>query len=106
MKKIAIATNHKDINSMLAERPGHCKYFCIADTSGKIEFIDNPGTTAGNAFGQIAFEALLKINPDMIIAGFFGPRFNKLASDNNIRLFTPPPDYQTINLIIENLLKK
>ncbi|MDA3911175.1 MAG: hypothetical protein PF448_07455 [Bacteroidales bacterium] len=103
MNQIAIATNTDKLSGQLAHSPGHCKFFCIVEAGENPIFIENPAFRAENAFGQLAFETLRKLNIELVIANFFGPRFTQLATNASIRLLCPPPDISDLDAIIHFL---
>jgi len=103
MKCIAIACEKADLSANIAHSPGHCKYFCLLSETEAPYFIENPAFKANKAFGDIAFQWLIDKNVSLIIAGFFGPRFLKLAGAKQIQLMSPPPNTQSIQQVIQIL---
>lgn len=106
MTRIAIASNSDNLKGQIAHSPGHCPYFCILSETENIRFIENPAYHADKAFGSIASEYLEKENIQMVIAGFFGPRFQEIAMQNGMQLLSPPPSMHSISTIIEYINKK
>ncbi|MFW5805722.1 MAG: NifB/NifX family molybdenum-iron cluster-binding protein [Bacteroidales bacterium] len=102
MKRIAIASEGKDINANLAYRAGMCRWFCILHPDGKISFLENPGYLADAAFGFHAFKFLESQNVNTIVARFFGPRFQELSRETGINLIVPPPHIYKVRGIIES----
>ncbi|MFO7789266.1 MAG: NifB/NifX family molybdenum-iron cluster-binding protein [Bacteroidales bacterium] len=105
MRKIAIAAENKSLNAKLAYRAGMCPWFCILDINGGTEFFENPGYYASAAFGVHAFRFLEEKNVNVIVARFFGPRFQALSRESGISLMVPPPHVNKVKDIIESFNK-
>ncbi len=105
MTTIAIASNSNNLKGQIAHSPGHCPYFCILSEKETIRFIENPAYHADKAFGSITSECLQKENIQMVIAGFFGHRFQEIATQNGMQLLIPPPSMHSLSAIIDYVKK-
>ncbi len=86
--KIAITAGGKDLNSMLDERFGRCKYFIFAD-SETMEFkaLDNTYSDSAHGVGVQVAQFVIDQGVDSLITGNLGPNAAKVLSESGITIY-------------------
>jgi predicted Fe-Mo cluster-binding NifX family protein len=100
MKIIITLENKDNLDSILSNHFGMCKYFGIYDTDiKKLNIIEN--TNDHSKEGETPAEKILKLNPDIIFTKDIGLKAINLFKENNIQLKTGP--YNSAKEVINNI---
>jgi len=83
--KIAIASDKKDLNSIVSNRGGRADYYFIFEDKKLIETIKNPFAVGGGGAGFSVVEMLNDKNIDLIICGKFGSNMISAINDKNLK---------------------
>ena len=97
--KIAIASDKKNIDSIVSNRGGRADYYLIFEDKKLTETIKNPFAVGGGGAGFSVIEMLNDKKVDKIICGKFGNNMIDAMKEKNI-------DFEEIqNKKIENIIK-
>ena len=97
--KIAIPVNEKNLDTIIAEKFGRCKYFLVYNTENNSnEYILNEGFNANGGAGIKAAQTIIDSKVDSLISYQLGENAIDLLKSVNISVFKPKN-----NLVQENL---
>ena len=72
MKKIAIASEKNNINSLVCKISGRAPYYLIFENKKLIKTIKNPFVSGSGGAGSSVVQMLYNENVDLVISGKFG----------------------------------
>ncbi|MCK5107425.1 MAG: NifB/NifX family molybdenum-iron cluster-binding protein [Nanoarchaeota archaeon] len=98
---IAIASNGKDINSIVSDVAGRAPFYLIFNNKELIKTIKNPFAVGGGGAGLGVAKLLEKEQVNLLIVGKIGENMQGALDSANIK-FKPKSD-KSINQIIEEL---
>ena len=99
--RIAIASNGKNINSIVSDVAGRAPFYLIFDNKELIKTIKNPFAVGGGGAGLGVVKMLEKENVEILIVGKVGGNLQS-ALDLAKMKFKPESD-KSINQIVEEL---
>lgn len=82
--KIAIASESKDIESMISNEAGRAPYFIIVEEGEVIEVIKNPFTRGGGGVGFAVAKMLYDMKTEKFIAGQIGPNVAQALEERGV----------------------
>lgn len=87
--KIAISSEGNNLDSMVDQRFGRCKFFIFLDTDDKENFTveENQGAIQGHGAGIKAAEQIGEQGAKVVITGALGPNSTNVLSQLNIKSF-------------------
>jgi predicted Fe-Mo cluster-binding NifX family protein len=107
--KIAVSSQGTDLTSPVDPRFGRAQYFLVFDTSDEsFEVINNDqNVNAAQGAGIQAAENVARSNPDIVVAGNFGPKaFRALkAAGIKVALWADGSVAEAIELVRQNKLE-
>jgi predicted Fe-Mo cluster-binding NifX family protein len=83
--KIAIASESKELFSVVSSRGGRAKYYLIFENKKLVETIKNPFAVGGGGAGFSVIEMLYDKKIDIIIGGQFGSNMISAIKNKKIR---------------------
>jgi len=109
--RIAISCQEDNIESMIDQRFGRCKYFLIVDIKDKkiikTEAILNKGVQQGHGAGIRASEQIGELKVNAVITGNLGPNATNVLEKLGIKSYSASGNIkEAINNLINNKLKK
>jgi predicted Fe-Mo cluster-binding NifX family protein len=99
--KIAIASDKKDLSSIVSNRGGRADYYLVFEDKKLVETIKNPFAVGGGGAGFSVIEMLSDKKIDKIICGKFGTNMISAMKEKNIN-FEEIQD-KKIDEIIKNI---
>jgi len=102
--KICVSSTGKDLNAVVDQRFGRCRYFLIVDTETmKVKSISNESTLASGGAGIQSAQIVTKEGVGSVITGNIGPNAFQILQAAGIKVYTGAEG--TINEAIENYKK-
>ncbi|MBW2992857.1 hypothetical protein KY345_06600 [Candidatus Woesearchaeota archaeon] len=84
--KIAISSDGDNVESMVDQRFGRCKYFIVVDGE-KIEAIENEGAIQGHGAGIKAGQQIGELDVKAVITGDVGPNATSVLEELGIKTY-------------------
>lgn len=89
--KIAITAQEDNLDSLIDQRFGRCKYFLIAevhkDMMKKVESVENQGAAQGHGAGIRAAQQISDLGVDAVITGSLGPNASEALKQAGIKSY-------------------
>jgi predicted Fe-Mo cluster-binding NifX family protein len=84
--RIAIASDGKTVEALVAPKAARSSYYLIFDESGELrEVVDNPHKNVGSGAGPLAAEFLASKEVTLVVAGLFGAKMVAALDNKGIR---------------------
>jgi predicted Fe-Mo cluster-binding NifX family protein len=84
--RIAIASDGKKEEALVATKAARSSYFLIFDKDGELrEVVDNPHKNVGSGAGPLAAEFLAEKEVTLVVAGLFGSKMIAALENEGIR---------------------
>jgi predicted Fe-Mo cluster-binding NifX family protein len=97
--KIAIASESKELFSIVSNRGGRAKYYLIFENKKLVETIKNPFAVGGGGAGFSVVEMLYDKQVDLVIGGKFGSNMLSAIENKNMKYL------EISNKKIEDIIK-
>ncbi|AYO31197.1 MAG: hypothetical protein PWR06_2917 [Thermoanaerobacteraceae bacterium] len=87
--KVAVTAAGKDLNSMVDERFGRCRYFIFADSDTKeFEAVENEYASGAHGTGVQVAQFIVDKKASALITGNVGPNAMRVLTESGIKVFT------------------
>ncbi|MBT4870499.1 MAG: hypothetical protein HON47_02915 [Candidatus Diapherotrites archaeon] len=109
--RIAISNQENNINGLIDQRFGRCKYFIIVEVENNeiktTNSVENQGALQGHGAGLKAAEQIGKLNVDAVITGDLGPNATNILKQLGIKAYRAGGKAsEAINDYLKNNLKE
>ena len=92
--RIAISNQENNINGLIDQRFGRCKYFIIVEVEDNeiktTNAVENQGALQGHGAGLKAAEQIGKLKVDTVITGDLGPNATNILKQLGIKASSDP----------------
>jgi len=102
--KTVITATEPNVKSLMDQRFGRCKYFCVLDDEkDEISFVKNGNENAIGGAGTQTAENIISLGVNRVISGDFGPKAKELLDKYNVQLIKITEEQKSIEEIISSM---